>query len=77
MTQASGTIERAFQLARAGRCLTIEDIVRQLSAEGCESPQAHLAAKGIRIELRRLVKTRSDAAAVTSPGTATGEPVTV
>ena len=32
-------LERAFELARSGRCRTIEDIHRQLKAEGYSTSQ--------------------------------------
>jgi len=63
MTQNVGTIERAYQLARVGSCRSVDDIVRQLTAEKYESPQAHLAGKSLRMELRRLIKSRRDSTA--------------
>ncbi|PXA85817.1 hypothetical protein DMC47_36515 [Nostoc sp. 3335mG] len=68
MTQPPGTIERAYQLARMGTCRTIDDIVRQLSAERYDSPQAHLAGKSLRLELRSLIKARKELAAETQSG---------
>jgi hypothetical protein len=62
MTQTPGTVERAYQLAKAGSCRSIDDIIRQLTAERHESPQAHLAGKSLRLELRRLLKARHGAA---------------
>jgi hypothetical protein len=62
MTRTLGTVERAYQLAKAGSCRSVDDIVRQLNAERHESPQAHLAGKSLRLELRRLLKARHDGA---------------
>lgn len=67
MTYTPGTIERAYQLATTSTCRSVDDIVRQLTAERHESPQAHLAGKSVRLELRRLIKIRTDAAAA-DPG---------
>jgi len=74
MTQPPGTIERAYQLARTGNCRTVDDIVRQLSAERYESPQAHLAGKSLRLELRRLIKMRRESAADGPTGAEYGSP---
>ncbi len=68
MTQASGTIERAYQLARTGSSRTVDEIVRRLASEGYDSPQAHLAGKSLRLELRRLIKARDQKMA--APATA-------
>lgn len=34
MTQRSGTVERAYQLAKSGQCLTVRQIRGQLEREG-------------------------------------------
>ncbi|WBO21032.1 hypothetical protein [Sphingomonas abietis] len=72
MRQASGTIERAYQLAGTGHCRTIDEIVRRLTAEGYDSPQAHLAGKGLRLELRKLIKARENPSAARPTGTEPG-----
>jgi hypothetical protein len=72
MTQTPGTVERAYQLAKAGSCRSIDDIVRQLTAERHESPQAHLAGKSLRLELRRLLKARYAAAPADPSGPRSG-----
>lgn len=64
----TGTIERAYQIANTGTCHSVEDIIRRLVSEGFESPQAHLAGKSLRVELRRLIKIRRDAQAKPSTG---------
>jgi len=46
------TIERAFELARAGQCRTIEDIRRKLSAERYEGVDMHLGGNAIRRQLK-------------------------
>lgn len=54
-----GTVERAFELARSGTCLSMEDIRRRLKAEGYENTQAHLAGSAIRKQLLELMKLES------------------
>ncbi|HEX4694734.1 hypothetical protein [Sphingomonas sp.] len=50
------TVERAYELARSGRCETMEDIRRALIAERHDSIQAHLAGPSIRRQLLALCK---------------------
>lgn len=48
-------IERAYQLARSGTCAGIEDVRRQLMADGYLNVSAHLsAAPTLRKDLTRL-----------------------
>jgi hypothetical protein len=47
------TVERAFELARAGSCRTIEEIAAQLKLENLEAVDAHLFGSSIRKELRQ------------------------
>lgn len=56
MSIAGGTIERAYELARSGICRSVEEINKRLSKEGFDSPQAHLAGRGIRRELTALMR---------------------
>ncbi|HEY0269446.1 MAG TPA: hypothetical protein VGC10_00480 [Sphingomonas sp.] len=77
MRQAIGTIERAYQLADAGSCRTVEEIARKLASEGYESPQAHLAGKSVRVELRRRIKARRDAQAGSAAAGTDRDPVTI
>lgn len=56
MSEAAGTVERAYQLARSGQCRTIDEIVKRLTKERFDSPQAHLAGQGLRAQLRALMK---------------------
>jgi hypothetical protein len=51
-----GTIERAFELARAGSCRTLGDIRCRLSREAYTSVDAHLAGAGIRKQLKGLMR---------------------
>jgi hypothetical protein len=46
MTQS--TIERAYQIARAGEARDFEALKRQLKAEGCRAVDALLAPRSIR-----------------------------
>lgn len=56
MSHRPSTVERAYELARSGKCLKIEDLVRQLKAEGFEAVEAHMSGSSIRAELRQLCK---------------------
>lgn len=49
-----GTVERAFELARTGRCRTLPDIVALLKQERHDAVEAHLAGPSIRKDLKRL-----------------------
>ena len=48
-----GTVERAFQIARAGECREMGELVRILKAERQEAVEEHLAGQSIRRDLRR------------------------
>lgn len=52
------TIERAFQLARAGVCHSIEDIRAQLNAERYDRVYEHLSGSTIQRQLRTLLISR-------------------
>jgi hypothetical protein len=56
------TIERAYQLARSGRCRGIDDIRRALTAERYEAIQGHLAGASIRQDLLALCRAAAPAA---------------
>jgi hypothetical protein len=47
-------IERAFELARSGRCHNVAEVSAKLKQERYESVEAHLAGPSIRKELRRI-----------------------
>lgn len=47
------TVERAFELARSGRCDNLPAIVAALKGERHEAVDAHLAGPSIRKDLRR------------------------
>jgi hypothetical protein len=47
------TVERAFELARSGRCDNLPAIVAMLKGERHEAVDAHLAGPSIRKDLRR------------------------
>jgi hypothetical protein len=59
-----GIIERAFELAREGRCTSVEDIRRTLSAEHYGQVDAHMSGFQIRSQLKNLIRARGPA-----PGT--------
>jgi hypothetical protein len=48
-----GTVERAFEIARAGGCEGMSDIVRKLKGERFDKVDEHLAGQSIRRDLRR------------------------
>ena len=49
-----GTVERAVERARTGRCRTRPDIVALLKRERHDAVEAHLAGPSIRKDLKRL-----------------------
>ena len=48
------TLERAYELAREGRCRTVSDIKQALSAEGFDRIQDSLDGPTLSADLRRL-----------------------
>jgi hypothetical protein len=66
MVSKHNTVERAFELARSGRVSTLTELRRQLSREGHEAVEAHLAGAAIRKQLAQIFA----AAAVQPPNPA-------
>ena len=58
----SSTLERAFQLARAGACHSLNDIRQQLGAEGHENIFGHLQGASIQKQLKAALAARGVAA---------------
>jgi hypothetical protein len=56
-------IERAFELARSGRCRNMQDLIRVLTAEGFEMVDAHVRGLGTRKELINLMHAARDRSA--------------
>ncbi len=54
MTYRPTTLERAYELAREGRCRTVSDIKQALSAEGFERIQDALYGPTLSAALRKL-----------------------
>lgn len=52
------TIERAFQLAKAGTCRSVSDIRNQLSAEGYDGVHGHLDGMSIKRQLNAALAGR-------------------
>lgn len=52
------TIERAFQLAKAGSCRSITDIRNQLSTEGFDGVHGHLDGMSIKRQLNAALAAR-------------------
>lgn len=48
------TIERAFALARSGRCASVDEIRAELKRERFDQVEAHLAGPSIARQLRAL-----------------------
>jgi hypothetical protein len=49
------TLERAFELAKSGDCLTISEIRSKLKKEQRDSVDAHLAGPALQRQLRTLL----------------------
>lgn len=49
-------IERAFELAREGRCRSIDDIRRKLREERFESVEGHLSSGSLKRQLLETIK---------------------
>lgn len=56
MSDSITTVERAFEIARSGASLSIEDLKRRLKREGYDSVDAHLTGASIKRELTKLIK---------------------
>jgi hypothetical protein len=63
-TRPTGTVERAYQLARSGMCGTIAHIEAQLVREHHSNVSAHLSGSALRKALRKMCR---EAAAPRSP----------
>ena len=61
MSSNPNVIDRAFQLARAGACHSIEAIRQQLVSEGYEQVGPHLSGPTIRKDLYKLIRMRTNA----------------
>lgn len=65
---ASSTVERAFELARAGRCRTVDDIRRTLIAERYDNVVSHLGAPSLVRQLRAVLNAAPSAPASAATG---------
>ncbi|GAA0869337.1 hypothetical protein GCM10009116_11730 [Brevundimonas basaltis] len=54
MTHRPTTLERAYELAREGRCRTVSDIKQALSSEGFDRIQDSLYGPSLSAALRKL-----------------------
>ena len=52
----TGTVERAFELARSGQCHNVSDVRSALKAEGFTGVSEHLAGPSIQRQLRALIQ---------------------
>ena len=48
------TVERAYEIARTGECLSLDELVRQLKSEQYEAVDAHTSGPTIRRDLRQI-----------------------
>ncbi|QDH73023.1 hypothetical protein [Brevundimonas sp. M20] len=55
-SQRPTTLERAYQLAREGRCRTVSDIKQALSSEGYDRLQDALYGPKLSADLRKLCR---------------------
>lgn len=56
MHTTPGIVERAFELARSGRYLNVQEIIRRLKQEKYDNVEAHLSGTGFRRELQALIR---------------------
>ena len=70
MTHRPTTLERAYELAREGRCRTVSDIKQALSAEGFDRIQDSLYGPTLSAALRKLCQDHYVAPAEHSTGEA-------
>ncbi|WP_162986839.1 hypothetical protein [Sphingomonas paeninsulae] len=62
MPEPTHIIQRAFQLARQGQCMSVDEIRATLTDEGYESVRQHMAGTGLARQLRGII------AAAKAPG---------
>jgi hypothetical protein len=53
---SANTVERAYQLAASGECVSLTEIRDRLKAEGCDQITGHLSGRAIQKALRDLVE---------------------
>ena len=63
---ATGTVERAFELASGGGFAKVDELARALTAEGYAQAAAHLQGPGIRRDLKAAMM-KAEAAAAPAP----------
>jgi hypothetical protein len=51
MTNQMTTIERAFEIARTGKCINWSEVVRQLKSERFEGVEAHFSSPSLRKQI--------------------------
>lgn len=68
----SNPLERAFEIARSGRCASVQKIRQQLRSEGFSGVESHLSGTTISKQLRALIKASRPAAATQDNGTRDG-----
>ncbi len=56
--EGTSTLERAFQLARAGACHSIDEIRQQLNLEGYENVHGHLHGASLQKQLKAALAAR-------------------
>jgi hypothetical protein len=73
MTHRPTTLERAYELAREGRCRTVSDIKQALSAEGFDRIQDSLYGPTLSAALRKLCQEHYVAPAEQAAGPTAGD----
>lgn len=56
MESDSGTVARAFELAKSGTVKNVTEIARRLKAEGLTNVEAHLAVRTIKAQHMALIR---------------------
>lgn len=52
----TGTVARAFEIARSGTCKNLQELRRQLKTEGCPAIDEHLSGQTIKKQLATLLR---------------------
>lgn len=70
---SANPLERAFEIARSGRCANVQKIRQQLRSEGFSAVESHLSGTSISKQLRTLIKASRSMAATQDTGPSHGD----
>lgn len=59
MANEINIVERAFELARSGKCHSIQDMIKTLKRERFESVDAHFSSKTLKLQLRTAMQQKA------------------